>query len=864
MTATVVKKLSLGKQSNKYWKSCGVYVVDDVANRPQYTENAQKLMQRTGKANLLFLCQSLDLKFDDDASVTDLADVLLGSYTETVLCLCDFAKRRSESVKEQFFGIVPEEARAKLEVEIDALSDGKEEPVKALTMVTLLYLRDPGQIELVYARSLWRAKQTFHEYSIDTKLGKPEIAQLEKGMAVLTPRLAKLNKKPVNFTKLSDLGSGLNIFLMKRKYNPTTREDYDNDYSVVNGYGNIVIGIDVKKGKLIVKIENKYFADEIRDWVSATLKCALKPLWAKNYDSYDASHVQKTLLGDYELKHGIEIIGIKFRRSIAPNHSLLHIERPMHSGSIREDLQWYKDHKVAAITSLSDLEEFRITYKDQEATINIKIEKSGLVRFRHNDTGWEEDLQVKFMADFQKCFGLPLNQPIDPSPLMRGHIDIYRYILSCKTKEEVQPFQMDAFNDLETLGIIKPDSQKLKTCGTTGCPKHNKIVTDDDSKHCPNCQETLGDKHFILLEHDEAKICEVVGKVLATATGYKLEREADTFESLKFDGISAPGDATDVVYFCYKNQVGEKAHETLDRFAQPVIVIHTSGQYEHAFVDPQGIAHLGFSYILAATKDPASNELLKAECSGKIKILKQNFQARILRASAHSYTILSGSLKGYKGQFFETDKFNLLRYLFPNTKQWGGPNKPDGMCSIIHYDDNDMTKQVKYNWSYDTKLTEADIEGYAMGDGEKRKIWDYIMRMAGKPPFNANYNILNAHVIITNSIKRVKCKNVVKFVREDHRLGTKYPSLKLGFMRHDFVVRLYERVSAESEKFRKAINLLYQAVAQKLNTPGPDGYSWLDDATADDIATWVLKQDPIEQPLDQLTLLENMKNKEFA
>jgi hypothetical protein len=854
---------TLKEMNSDYWNSCGVYTDDIDTSTAQYTEAAHKLLEKSNRNNLLYVCETYGVPYDSIASIGTLSEAIVGQFGETIVYLCNFAKRRGESIKEQFMATITAPKRTAIQAQINKASKGKDSSISVITMLITLYQHDPEQLIFIFNRSYWRGKQTYYEYKTDTKFPSMAIKELEAGKEDIEKTLVPLNKgKETRFVSARKLNKNLWVFLIQRKYNPVVRDDYERIYSRVTPYGTLVFGIDLANQKIIFKIQNKQIKDAILDWITTTLKLDFKPSWHEPHSSYDANEVQTALLGGYDQGHGIEITGVKLRRSPAPYHSALLLNARTGYPNIREDLAWLRDREVMRLSSLSDLEQLQISYRDQQAIIDVIAEKTGIVRFKHVDVGWDETLQADLQLAFKNCFGLPLNEPIDPRPLMLGHHEIYKFLLACKNTDEFQLFQREAFKELKDAGIVDTKPIEQKRCPSPVCEHRLTVVTDKDQTQCLACQSRLKNETSNQIVHLNERIQEVVEEALKEATGLKTQKTIK-FETYEFHVLQKGKGNVEPIYVAYRNQLGAKGKDILSRFAQPVLVVHTSSQSEFTPIDLHGVAHLNLAYILASIRDGEGKAKFKREVVKQLDDLTRSLGIRVNRAAEESFKVVTDNLADSTGQKFETDIFNLLRFLFPNTSQWGGGDRPDGISTIVCYDNNDMNLPLKFNWSYDTKLTEKEIEGYNLQDGEKRKIWDYIERMSGKSPFNREGNKLNAHVIITNSIRKVKCANAVKFVRQSHRLGKKYPHLLLGFMKYDFIARLYERVSSQQEDFRKRQNLLTASVCKKLSTPNDDGYCWMDTATANSICDWVLEQPEIENTIDHDLLVRNMADKEF-
>ena len=847
---------TLPERDAEFWIGCGVFTEGAMKHGTVWAEAARKLLIKAGRADLRMLCDNLGVSYTAKEDSNHFAGQLLGRHKSQLLYLCDFARRRGESIREQYALTFSERERT---AHCSDLSDagGKASSLKVVSMLTLLYQRDPDSVQDVYYRSIWRSKATFSEFTLG-RLNRDDVESLAASTERLTQAFAERNEAgPVRFVGHRWLSDTLCVFLFQRKFKPSVKPDYDNEHQIVNGYGNVLFGIDTSAGRITVKVSSKRLAGDITRWAGDQLSRDAKESWLTVFEGYDAEKVQSALLGGYDPRHGVEIVSLKLKRSPAPNHARLTIEKSSMAESVREDLGWLAGAKALGISSLSDIEELTLSFKGQDGVVRVNSDYVGAVRFNLVNVGWDEETHSEFRESFLNCFGIPLNQPIDPKPMMMGATEIYRFLLACDDRGDVRPFQMECLEDLKKKGIIRTEIETVRSCGF--CDLKGRPVEDPSAAECLRCMNALQSTDKRKLVIDETAMHNFVEAALTKATSRKVKRNSARFESQSFHGLESPDVPDEAVYFCYRKRVTEKTLLLFDRFSQAMLVVHTGGSYEHAQLDAASVAHIGAAYALAASRDDKSMSAFATQCLATLRNLRRSTQERVVRAARKSYVVLSEAGRGYTGQQFETEVFNLLRYLFPSTSRWGGGDRPDGFCSFVHYLQNDMRQPVKVNWSYDAKHSEKE-DGYDLGVDEKRKIFDYVLRISGQPPLNVDNNYLNAHVIISNNVSEAKRRNAAKFLKETHRLGGSVPEVGLAFMTQGFLTKLYDAVAADFTFFRKRWNYFNACMAKLLREPGENGYACLDEGAAATLLNWVRRQPEIDRTIDQDLLRDNMQD----
>lgn len=582
------RSTKLATRPPEFWRSCGIPSANILTSKAEAENVALKLMKNTGKANLLCLCDTHGVAYGEDDDVKTISNLMIAELGDMFLLICDFVKKNSESIVEQFDRVLSG-SRASLEQSIAGHSKRKKEPLKPLTRAMMLYKKDPDNLALAYCRRVWRKKQTHHEFESSVPFDQDTITTLIDNKEYIEKSLSLYNQKnAVKYTHHKELNSGLYIIYIKRKKSNSIKEDFDNKFKEFTPFGTFLIGVDIPSNRIIIKQESGQVADCVRNWVETTLETQLRDIRNVPFGEYDGEGVQKALLGEYDPKHAIEITGIKFRRSISTNHSNLTIQTPRKTLNIREDLSWFRERKVLALTNLSDIETLFLMFRGHECVIDVSAEKSALVRFRFNDMGWDEDVQKEFLEAFKECFGIPLNLPINPTSLTLGNLGIYRSLLSCKYNSDVLDFQRPMLEDLRSKEILKAGSETKYVCPNGSADdRYNPHKPDKENKTCTNCSSSLNAIQVQTWLFDQDKALKYVIKALTRAVGKKLDSTPMSFSNTDFYDFESEEKKETVFMHLTKNYTS-KLQEIIARFSQPVLIVHATGQHQHAYTDSLG------------------------------------------------------------------------------------------------------------------------------------------------------------------------------------------------------------------------------------------------------------------------------------
>ena len=606
-----------------------------------------------------------------------------------------------------------------------------------------------------------------------------------------------------------------------------------------------------------MKIGNRAVSDAVNDWVCLTLDVELRDPGATLFSAYQSESVESAFLGGYDEDEGIDLIQISFRNSLGPNHSPITLAAGKFSRSVREDLEWLRSYQVMRIRSLSEIEGFRMRFDGYEIEVQGIMEKGGAVRFKVNDTGITESVIQTMKKAFERAFFIPLDQSIDPTRLAMGPADIYHFLLSGISDDQVQSYQRDALDNLINLGLLIKVEAKTAHCTNATCPHHSQPVTDEKLSECPGCQEALKWVPFKKYEEDKKAQLRIVRKALEKATGWKMDSTVHSFESHKFHRMSAPNTPEQTVCVFMNDRLNSAKVEVFQRAMFPIIAVHPLGAQSLPVIDVGGIAHMGLPHMIVALDEAEDWKKYREGCRDILPRLLKMEKERVLKTSRMSFDHRKKLPAGYDDRHYEADIYNMLRSIFSFTVKWGGPNKPDGFSSLVYFPDNDFRTPKKFNWSYDAKFSETT---YPFEIGEFRQMADYVRRLHKPKQLQSLGNNYDAHVIITNSMKDSAMKGAAQFMATQSRLSEDFPEFLLVFMRDSFLLTLWDRVrSAEAEFDNRGTYLSQFFVEQIRALVKVDGYCLLDDTVANQLADDVLDESAVQIPVDTTKIKKSLK-----
>jgi hypothetical protein len=840
------------------WEGVRIFPDALARNMAERQAKTMKALQKCGLANLCYVCLKANIRFKTGTPITRMAKLVRDSApAETAMYLCEFARTRGQAILEQYDAERSDAERLHDAGEVENLSLRRVETLRVLTKLLLMYLLDPQVVVRIQYRHLWRNARTYAEFETkEVPENATEALQGALGALVKALRVLPDGKKLQNYGS-HQLPGGPRLYVLHRGYKEKVVPEYPDGCKVTTASGYLVFGLHDAPPRLEVKVANHKFIDTIRQWTEDSLGVQFRRTGLSMFEDYNATELEKQFLGRYSEEHGLAIIGIKFRRTALPNHPSITVDAAVGGCTVRDALNWYVEKGALALRSLSDIEWVRLHFGGYEGQVHVKVEPDGSVRFALDNAGWPEEVQRELADAFRKTFGIPLDQRINPRPLSMGALEVYQSLLEWDNADEIQSHQRELFEDLVQRRMMLVEKSSLRACSTAFCKLKGKAVEDEKVEACPRCHQPIRSLELRKILHNDEEMRKFAGRILTAATKWEFVNKPLQFESHEFFPLRNPARPDESVCVFFSQRISSSKIELFDRSMWPILVVHTSGAYEHAHLDLAGIAHLGFAYALAATKEKDTRAKFIEDCKTTLATLTRNEQERVLRAARQARETLTNKLAECTGSVYESVMFALVRSLFPHSMKWGGAFRPDGFCSLIYSKTNRLSDLQKWNWSYDSKYSERH-GGYEFGAPEHRKMLDYIVALAEQKELQANGNELNAHVIITNSLSRNKMKDAAKFLRCSHRLGSELPGFRLVFMMEPFLHTLYDRVRADEKEFDRRWGYLSQRLAWQMGQETTDRYVYLDADRANQLADWVLQKPAVEMPVDIDALQEGL------
>lgn len=851
----------LSPQDASYWNAVQVYpdaISEGVAR--DYRAQALSQLKKSGKSNLRLLLERTLLK--NPADITPeraAADLLAADSSLTLLCLADFVRGKGRAIMDEYADHFSPSKQRKHSSQLDELSQGRKASLKQITKLLLLYEDDNSAIERIFTRKLWRGRRTTSEFlaakSFDGRLRN----KLEKRKSTLVDAIADaFNGLDLRTYSTVSLGKW-DIMLIQREYAPQVRPDYRDTQKTLHGFGWILLGLERSGSRLLLKGGGKKVIPIVQKWFDSELECPLAVTESDAFHEYNAKTVEDALLGRYSSNCAVQVTGMSFARSLLPSHSALTLKALFPGHDIRKDLEDGREKGLLRVRSLSDIAKITLAYEKAECEIEVVVEPGGGVVLRLDNSDLTEDQVDGLRNEFSEHFGIPIDRRIDPQNLLLGAVDVYNHLLETDIASGLAQYQQNALDHLVAEKVLEEVPEQNLVCPKQPfvCKVGGRPVADEDIAECPECQAELELRTFIRIRHNDSEIHRRAGSLLARATGWKFSRQARKFEGKSFFPLFDPKRPDRQIRIFFAKRVGVRLLECLDRSLQPVLVVHTGGDVEHAHMDGAGVAHVSFARALAADVDKDVKKRFNADVKHARDELLRSKETRVQRQAGIARKRVHNPPDDYNGSNYELDVFYILRSLFPYSEYWAGTNRPDGFCSLVYYEDGDLRNTAKCNWSYDAKFT-RDESGYDLDVGEERKIWDYVAALLKQPELQSGDNRLNGHAIISNCVSDGQKSKVAQFVRKQHRLGKKHSDVKVVFIDDTFLIALYDSVMSNYEAYRRRWPFLSRRLAETMSVENEQTYVQLGEAEARSLWEWVAKRSPIDNPPDMQLLREDL------
>jgi hypothetical protein len=849
--------------SNDFWVSVGIFpdallVGDKLA---ELEKKARKSLVDLGLGNLRFLCEQAKIPRAKDADQAALASLLMSrSPSNTLLHLREFTQHRIAAIEEMYATHFSAGQRSAFENDLGALSAGPEQ-TKLMTKLVLLYRAAPKNILDIYYLKLSRSRPTSFEYECEGKLPGDITQRINAKAGALEHELGQIKKSlPARFQGCHQLPNGVIVVSVLRQYRPTVRPDFrpDQVYNLHYGCGQVVFSINPARNRVDVRCKNASMAEVIEAWLPGTLGVRLRSVNAAVVTKYDPDEVVKRLLGEYPSKAGVEMVGIKVRRSNLPAQSVLTVEVGRHQSSIREDLAALREKEAIHGRTVLDIEQMWLSFRGQTARITAESARGGAVRFCFDNSDWDQALEEEFRRAFEETFTVPLDRLIDPTKLAMGEEGVFGHLLGAKSMDQVHDYQKESLDKLLGRGVLATKPEKVMECKVFGCSA--KPSSDLKRQECPKCGAKLS-LHTLTRVY---RVPRAIKEFLAQAfdwPGCSLGDEEKQFEGVKYYPLrftDAAGQKR-VMAVLIKDAVPDAMKTRLERSSRALLFVKARTQDRPVYLDEAGVGQVSLAYLLAAYESPGGRKEAQERLRGLIDSLHRDYSRRVQQSGTRSCLALKERLPSLKDYEFETDIFNVLRCIFPETIKLGrqGKTEPDGFCGLPWYVDGSLREGQLWTWTYDAKLAESG-KPYDLDSAEYRKISDYVNKLRRANSLFQKSKRLQAHVLISNNIEPSRMKVVAEYLRGPEGVKPENRDVSLVYMHVGFLLQLHDWARGREEEFRRRGPFLAEGLLKLLSEPGSEGYVMLTATEADALAREVLDREEVHPSVDEQKLLRDL------
>lgn len=669
-----------------------------------------------------------------------------------------------------------------------------------------------------------------------------------------------LGKRRVRYQATELLSDGTQVFMYHREFPANIRRDFEHEVNVHHPCGVVLFGINAEAKRIDVRNGNQKVAEAIKSWIQSHGKCDLKLTAELTFAAYEPEAALNAFLGAYPQDTGIEILSASFHRSNLPAASPIGLRSLDGRSPIRSDLEMLRENQTLRPHSLLDLDTIGLAFGGMIAKVSCDLGPGGAFRFVFDNRGWESTLQKNFEAAFKKTFGLPVNQLIDPSKMALGTVGIIAHLLTIKNADGVLPYQRPVYTMLVRDGILLPETADARVCKTSRCALFDKPILSADEVECKRCATRLRETSVTRLQRNEPLIVERLADVFKQAGAGELSVTEKKFEGLAYRAL----EHADGIPVCvlFQDHIAEKTKSRYQRSSLPILMVRPATDPPYVFVGNDGVGHLSLSYVLSAMAE----EETKGPCLEAIRALTDQLVservAQIAERARRSCQSLSTQSAPYSDAECETDVFNILKWLFPETIRFGrhGKIEPDGFSGVPIVEARSAYDATLWTWTYDAKLT-GRAKGYNLDIDEARKMLNYIKAFRRLDPLLKASKALRAHVIISNGISDNKMKNAQKFIYGEDGLPPEHREVRLVFMSHTFLVRLYQRFAEKYDDFRRRMPFFCTHFVKLFEPRAGLGYRALEVADADRFADQVLQiRDTVHPEIDGRELTRSLDN----
>lgn len=434
--------------------------------------------------------------------------------------------------------------------------------------------------------------------------------------------------------------------------------------------------------------------------------------------------------------------------------------------------------KAIEINSFKDINYLKVFYKIpeknnyKEREINVTYDPSNTKVKLMLDNKDLIPLEKSFLIEnFEQEFGIPLEKTLKPELFQNGIIDLYKHILLKNMFEDLDTSVLNLFEKLKNTNIITLEENNLWYC--ENCNTYNEVKFSK----CQSCEaNSTNMKQVSTYTINEEKVIELILKIFQDQLPkYQIVSE---IKKHKYTGFIIRDENNNEINIILSiNKLTINNIKKLKAESKAIVFILSN---QNSSIDNQIIQNELFSYIplelILAYNDIADNNFINDyicnACTECIK--KANIQAEI--ETLNSINIIKNDYETYKnannkGDLFENDVYNILRYIFKTTKQLGktakGKKVPDGYFDIHITSGAGVRAEKKYTLMWDAKFSQLE-KGYDFTISEKRKIAEYLEKYSKEYEISnfSSQTTLDIFIIIYNKASVSRFNDIAKSIRE--------------------------------------------------------------------------------------------------
>ena len=667
----------------------------------------------------------------------------------------------------------------------------------------------------------------------------------------------KLNEElEAKLHSAEEISPGKHVVLFQRELQPRVLSNYTGQPTVFNQFGWILFAIDIPRKEIQFKRGGAESYQYVLQFLESFTQLEFEARGLSLFSDYDFDSFEANVLGGYDMNCGLSISSLRLNRSSHRTLTPVKVGPSQTGMSIREDLRFLKEQNAIAIRAFANIEVIGIRIADgTQCDINVMVSANGTCCLKLNDANVAESKLQEIHERFLTTFGVPLETNIDPRQSKYAAARFYDYLLNISGKAQVESFHQDEFDFLIQKKIIVEGELTQYECRKTACNSANY----DEAGDCPICRDPLNAKTSTTIEKDLKGTYQYVQKFFRKHTDWKLLKNGNKeFQKENLYLLQHKTDPNKRMKCCIVESKSFWLEKRMRELHQCLVVVNTNGSTGLPRHDNSSAVHFHLADLIAA--EQISDPHYLTACNDALTATLAREEEQLLKAAFFAYERLKAKPADYSDQDFEKDVFALTKVVVPNTERWGGPSKPDGLCSLAFAPGADLSAVENLNWSYDAKITGKD-EGYNLDKSEKRKAFEYVVAIQNQVTVQMNGK-LAAHVFVSNCIDESKIKGTLQHFREDHNSSQLKNPVTIVLMTEEFLTTIYKWTSENREFFRRRelhVGMLIKNILTSVN-----GYKILEEGEASALIEEIKKLDPIERPVDAKKVRDGISGKKTS